>query len=84
MITQIIRNIGHMLVSGVTGVSSSMTMDVNDYDVTDNLELWGDEELIRWATDAELLLGLDKWEVVKIAQEVAYRLMENVDDGSPE
>lgn len=45
----------------------------SEYDVTENLEAWSDEDLLSWVFDAELMLGLEKYQVVKMAQEVAVR-----------
>ena len=45
----------------------------SEYDVTENLEVWSDEDLLSWIFDAELMLGLEKYQVVLMAQELATR-----------
>ena len=45
----------------------------SDYDVTENLEVWSDDDLLSWVLDAELMLGLEKYQVVLMAQELAMR-----------
>lgn len=45
----------------------------SSYDVTDNLEVWSNEDLLGWIFDGELMMGLEKYQVVRMAQEVAVR-----------
>lgn len=45
----------------------------SSYDVTDNLEVWSNEDLLGWIFDGELMMGLEKYQVVRMAQEVAAR-----------
>jgi hypothetical protein len=50
-----------------------MPTDSDKYNLTENLERWHDEDLLRYANDTEVMMGLEKFEVVKIAQELAWR-----------
>ena len=46
------------------------------HDLTADLQIWTDEDLIKYAKDTELMLGLEKYQVVKVAEELAWRFSE--------
>lgn len=54
------------------------------YDVTENLEAWTNEDLLGWVFDGELMMGLEKYQVVRMAQEVAARYEPYAEDESTE
>lgn len=46
----------------------------NTYDLTEALERWDTYDLINFLLDSETMLGLEKYQIVLLAQECAERL----------
>lgn len=46
----------------------------NTYDLTEALERWDTYDLISFLLDSETMLGLEKYQIVLLAQECAERL----------
>lgn len=43
------------------------------YELTQHLELWTDKDLANYVLDTDSIMGLEKFEIVKLAQEIAMR-----------
>lgn len=44
-----------------------------NYEITDSLELWSSSDLINYVEDTDAMMGLDKTQLVRMAQELAFR-----------
>jgi hypothetical protein len=45
----------------------------HSYELTENLGVWSDNDLVNYVLDTESLMGLEKFEVGRLAQELARR-----------
>lgn len=48
-------------------------------DLTANLEFWSNTDLIEYIADSELMMGLEKYQVIRLAQELADRFPYDVE-----
>lgn len=45
----------------------------NAYDLTGQLEFWTDKDLCDYIADSDVMMGLEKYQVIRLAQELADR-----------
>jgi hypothetical protein len=51
------------------------------YELTQNPGLWTDDALVNYVLDTESIMGLEKFEVARLAQEVASRFEPYITEG---
>lgn len=51
-----------------------MASNGHKYELTENLEMWTTTDLIHYINDTEAMMGLEKHQVLLMAQEAALRL----------
>lgn len=50
-----------------------MATNGHKYELTENLELWENKDLINYVQDTDAMMGLEKHQIILMAQELAYR-----------
>lgn len=50
-----------------------MATNGHKYELTENLELWTNPDLIKYVQDTDAMMGLEKHQLILMAQELAYR-----------
>jgi hypothetical protein len=50
-----------------------MATNGHNYELTLKLEEWKNEDLIKYVLDTEAIMGLEKYQIAKFAQELASR-----------